>query len=304
MRVNKYMAFNFKELIGKTARIRANTSGHRYGPVGTDIKLTEYIGSGCYLGQRLVDGYTGDLTKIRLEEFDIVENITGLFEEKGFFKLTPTWETLDEYGLDCVISLNDDLQTIHLSNGVKSLMNLKPGDKVNFALDEEKNKVYICLDSEDGYELSEGNDIKSVEVYRLLISIFDSRELQVNLYKFNNVDYPDTVFREITLYNYPQFIVPKKKEIIKAKKAEVVETPGVNSDDVFKYQSINTIPVDSGAFSYLKTLEETVFSKQEKEMAAAVYAERRKRKEPTELKIEIGKSDPNSEEGLYNESEF
>jgi hypothetical protein len=114
----------------------------------------------------------------------------------------------DKHGTNLVLELRN--QEIYLSNALLSYLDLKDGSKVNFASDDETNKNYLYIETEEneGYEIKE-NIIVCPHNVILFKTLFGTDVLYLDIREENLAEEPSYVFYPISEEN-PQEINSKK----------------------------------------------------------------------------------------------
>ena len=106
----------------------------------------------------------------------------------------------DKHGTNLVLELRN--QEIYLSNALLSYLDLKDGSKVNFASDDETNKNYLYIETEEneGYEIKE-NIIVCPHNVILFKTLFGTDVLYLDIREENLAEEPSYVFYPISEEN-------------------------------------------------------------------------------------------------------
>lgn len=191
----------YKQLVGKKVRIRSyvNPTGLAIGQVAL---LTHYMGNAMFKGTLEGDPYGPSYSGIYYSDFDIIDNITGETEQKGFIKKKLLSTKKDKYGIEAVLELKDDEESIYVSSGVQALLELDEKSYIGVAIDYDSNNVYIFKETEEESGLKiENSMIKSFNIYRDLINHIFSKQMSVEPNRIKNPDYPDNTFFKVSKYN-------------------------------------------------------------------------------------------------------
>lgn len=233
--------FQYKALVGKKIKVRSNCTNHLY-EIGKDYILTHSYGGGEYRG-REIDTEQQMPSRINYCDFDVVENILGEGEEKGFKKKKILTENKDQYGFECVLTLEKDEETIYISSGTRSLLELKPDESIGIGVDYDTSTVYIFkeTEAEGGIAVPLDGNIKSTPIYRDLINYVFSKTISVDPRRIKNPDYPDNVFYKLTPYNSLL-----KEKFTKLFEEEVVLTNPENGKEV--------LPTDTFPYAFPQTV--------------------------------------------------
>lgn len=205
----------YKLLIGKSIRVRSNTGQHNY-KTGKDYILTRYNGDGTF---RAKDDSNPEFigNNLYYQDFDIIDNITGDTEEKGFVKKPVLKNEKDNYGIEAVLELKDDEETIYLSSSVRNILEVENGMYIGFAVDYDSNSVYIFKETEveAGLKIDDTGCVKSLGMHRDLVNYLFSKQMSLEPKRIKNPDFVDNVFYRIVRYNpdfrgnYTAMMVPK-----------------------------------------------------------------------------------------------
>lgn len=146
----------------------------------------------------------------------IPEEIDVVF--KTLKKLKKREEKPDEYGNTYMLKLVEGEKIIYLSSALRTLLEIEDNDAISFAIDEEKQELYICKDK-DGYVVKEGFLESNVE-WRTIFNTFNPEgeyengayEFEVSHYGITDVNSPDYIFFIVSgeWYNTKE---PKKKSV-------------------------------------------------------------------------------------------
>jgi len=156
-----------------------------------------------------------------LIDVKVIEEAPIIHKEKEGIKiLKRTLENVDEYGNAYIIQLlPPDEKYIYLSTALRTLLDVKDGDFVSFAIDNENKLYYICKenDTANGYQIVNGKIESNVE-WRNLYNCFNSEKTKieegklkfhVSHYEREQEDVPDY---HLFLINHPWFQESKKNK--------------------------------------------------------------------------------------------
>ena len=156
-----------------------------------------------------------------LIDVKVIEEAPIIHKEKEGIKiLKRTLENVDEYGNAYIIQLlPPDEKYIYLSTALRTLLDVKDGDFVSFAIDNENKLYYICKENDvsNGYQIVNGKIESNVE-WRNLYNCFNSEKTKieegklkfhVSHYEREQEDVPDY---HLFLINHPWFQESKKNK--------------------------------------------------------------------------------------------
>jgi hypothetical protein len=209
-------------------------------------------GMNGYIGKKgkVVDIQAGDhSTMLRVEgenlniwmyisEIELIPEEAPIpHKEKQITFLPKTIENVDEWGNSYIIHLlpNSDEKFIYLSTALRTLLNIKDGEYISFAVDTENKLYYICKenDSNNGYKVEHGKIESNVE-WRNLYNTFNNEKtkpndgkliLHVSHYEREQDEFPD----------YSLFLINESWEMVKKAKDVKISAKSY-FDNVYKPQ--------------------------------------------------------------------
>lgn len=191
----------YKLLVGKTVRIRSNSINHNY-KTGCDYVLKNYRGNSIFRATDPKEPYFMG-SDLYYQDFDIVDNIIGDLEEKGLKKKVNLANEIDKYGIEAVLELQEDQETVYISSTVRNILEVENGMCLGFAVDYEANAVYIFKESEEnsGLKIDEKGCIKSFAIVRDLVNYVYSKTMTLDSRRIKNPEFEDNIFYKIVKYN-------------------------------------------------------------------------------------------------------
>ena len=163
MATTKSVIKDFKLFENKLAEIRSDLHGLNGDLVGAKVKILNYRQSGLYHCQVLS---TGEKTTVHLNDLNLLpdeeeKELSGTFSRIKNGKVKP-----DNFGTNPVIVLQED-QTIYLSSALLLLLGVQVGNKISFAVDNDKTFIFKD-EEEDSLVIAENQTVQSFEVYTAL----------------------------------------------------------------------------------------------------------------------------------------
>jgi len=170
----------------------------------------------------------GNSRQFYLGEIELAERENVSYKEVKIEFSKKTIEEVDEFGNSYILQLlPPEEKFIYLSSALRTLLNIKDGDYINFAFDKGSRSYYICkeTDSTNGY-LVQANKIESVVEWRNLYNTFNFEttkiedaklKFHVSHYEREQQEYPEY---SLFLINEPWIEVKKEKKVKETQKRE------------------------------------------------------------------------------------
>lgn len=237
--------------VGKTVKILWDGQGHEGRYIGKE-GIVKAVTRNDYNAYILMD-VNGQESAFYLSEIQVINNEPIIHKEKSKLQLKKkSIEEVDEFGNDYILHLlpTEEQKYIYLSSSLRTLLDVKNGDFINFALDKDNKLYYICKESDKnmGYEIIDGKIQSNVE-WRSLYNTFNNEttkieagkvKLHISHYEREQEECPDY---HLFLINEPWIVIKgnvskkKARDVMFEKSIEEIKKEHIN----IQLEEIDTI---------------------------------------------------------------